>query len=81
MGKYEDIGDSKMIYKYECPGGNTEENTIDWEFCHSCKEQKWVQQLPAESNAGEFFVVYLCASCLIKLVHELIIEKPNALDN
>ena len=40
--------------------------------CMSCGEETTIQELPAESNAGELFTVDLCCKCLLKLAMEIL---------
>lgn len=40
----------------------------EWQESHSDRP---VQELPAECNAGEIFVVTLCRDCLLQLAAEL----------
>ena len=49
-------------------------NNAHWDEktpCMQCKaEDKIVQELPVEINAGEFFACYLCKDCLLQLASE-----------
>ena len=44
---------------------------VELPVCDSCKQSRPVQELPAECNAGEIFVVSLCKDCLLSLAAEL----------